>query len=109
MQNRIRGGEMKIRKLLLMSVFVSLFVITGVNASFAEDYHDYGRKDYYTKDGKYDNNNFKSQSYKYNGGYKYYKGNNNRYYAYRKQYLKNNRYVYGYRHSHNNDFGTHYI
>jgi len=99
-------------KLLLMSVFAGLFVFTGVTTSFARDYHDDGRKDYYAKDGKYDNNHFKGQTY--NRGYKYYnyRGNDNRYYNYRKQYLKNNRYAYrhdygnhyGHRHNHDNDY-----
>lgn len=93
------------KKLLLMSVFAGLFVISGVTTSFARDYHD---------DGKYYGNHFKGQAYTYNRGYKYYnyRGNDNRYYNYRKQYLKNKRYAYrhdhgkhyGYRHNHDNDF-----
>ena len=106
---------MKMRKLLLISVFAGLTAMAGVTASFARDYHNYDDRDYYTKDGHLDHNyygdhdNWLKRDYKYNNHY----DNNDWYYDnHRKQYLKKKRYFYrhdygnhyGYRHNHDNDF-----
>lgn len=121
MQSGVRERLTKMKKLLLMSLFAGLFVLSGVMASFAGSYQNDVEKDFYTKGGRYDSNNFKGQKYLYYSDIKHADNCNDhhRFYINNRKYLKNNRYAYqydnGYHYGHRHKnivatiiFGTHY-